>query len=110
MCIVNKIYQYESGGVCLHKRWRQLADGLSGYKKIAETSVPTNSFAAFAAADKKMVAVRFRVSGGYGMDVDVSMDVYYEDRFVATVSDIVDVDIWISTAKAIFDAFGVKKT
>lgn len=56
-----------------------------------------------------MVAVRLRISGGYGMDVDVSMDIYYKDRFVATVSDVVDVDVWISTAKAIFDAFGVKK-
>lgn len=110
MCIVNKIYQYESGGVCLPKRWRQLADGLAGYKKIAETSLPTNSFAAFKAADEVMVAVRLRISGGYGMDVDVSMDIYYKDRFVVSMSDIVDVDIWISTAKAIFDAFGVKKT
>lgn len=33
MCIVTKINQDESGDVCLQKRWRQLADGLSGYKK-----------------------------------------------------------------------------
>lgn len=109
MSEVIKINQGESLYDELSERWNGLMAGLNGYIYNVRAVEPDYLRREFTSKDGRVVAVTVRIMRRDARSDGMWMDISYSGYSAISMSDVVDVDVWISTAKAILDAFGVEK-